>query len=126
MKKTGTTVLSLALALILVSTLSSGVILADDDDDDNRKKNKKKYHTVYDVAILDCDLVGMTAAFLAFDSSDAITLPGETVAVDSCAVDLAFLLSLGFEIEDVGTVGLGMAGGVSRYTTVRKRRVRND
>ena len=57
MKKTVTTMLSFALALILVSSLSSGVILAKGDDDhDNRKKNKNKYETVkmHDVVILDC------------------------------------------------------------------------
>ena len=63
MKKTVTTILSLALALILVSSLSSGVILAKDDDDhDNRRKNKNKYETFYDVVILGCSFEGAVAA----------------------------------------------------------------
>ena len=58
MKRTVTTILSFALAIIMVSSLSSGVILADDDDDDDRKKKKYRTVKVIDVAMLDCFATG--------------------------------------------------------------------
>ena len=79
MKKTVTTILSLALALILVSSLSSGVILAKGDDDHaNREKNKNKYHTVREVAILDCvsqAFAGASLDFSAFNGPVDIDVP---------------------------------------------------
>ena len=91
MKKTVTTMLSFALALILVSSLSSGVILAKGDDDhDNRKKNKNKYETVIDVAILDCANLaagGVTAMFSAFDGPMDVAM--EVGMVASCAENVA-------------------------------------
>ncbi len=126
MKKTVTTILSLALAIIMVSSLSSGVILAKGDDDhDNRKKNKNKYHTVHDVAILDCTseaFFGAPLIFSAFNGPDDIMLPAE----DGCAANLAFLLNIGFGKQDVGLVSVNAGGTsialMSRHTLVRKRR----
>ncbi len=123
MKKTVTTILSLALAIIMVSSLSSGVILAKgDDDDDNRKKNKNKYHTVHDVVIMTCfDMAapGFSALFVSFDNVEVIESvpPADT----SCAVNLAFLLNEGFKVQDVGATEI-LNAHFSSYTTMKKRR----
>ena len=132
MKKTVTTILSLALAMILVSSLSSGVILAKGDDDhDNRKKNKNKYETVIDVVIVSCVDAGLFmpgpgfgATFINFDSTIVDPMLPEA-PLGSCAINLAFLLKEGFKIQDVGATLLGGAH-YSSYMTVRKKRVRND
>ena len=104
MKKTVTTILSLAMAIIMVSSLASGVILAKGDDDhDNRRKNKNKYKTVtmHDVVILECVLPGsgMASTVNAFFGSDTIMLPADT----SCTANLAFLLDEKFRLETVWT-----------------------
>jgi len=130
MRKTVTTILSLALALILVSSLSSGVILAKGDDDhDNRKKNKNKYHTVRDVAILDCLAVtdgnGGKIVVVAFDISG--DLPDLIVVNtnDSCAASLALLLKAGFRKHDESTGVETFILAKSRYTMVRSRKVKD-
>ena len=127
MKKTVTTILSLALALILVSSLSSGVILAKGDDDhDNRKKNKNKYVTVsfFDVAILDCFATGGTMIVVAFDF--VATEGGDVSGIvpgDTCAFALASLQSTGFKAQSNYFLG-GDFDPKSRHTLVRKRKVR--
>ncbi len=134
MKKTVTTILSLALALILVSSLSSGVILAKGDDDhDNKKKNKNKYETVIDVAIMDClaDNVG-DLKVSAFDSHvDAGPAAPMIMIADFCGPSLFSLLEVGFRIQSETSVAA--AGGMSfgndprsRYTFLRKRRELRD
>ena len=133
MKKTVTTILSLALALILVSSLSSGVILAKGDDDhDNRKKNKNKYETVTvrHVGILDCvsqAFFGASLEFGAFNGPAEISMdiPGDS---ELCDVNLTFLLNEGFKIQDVGIVPF-IADGftiatMSRYTLVKTTKMR--
>ena len=100
MKKTVTTILSLALALILVSSLSSGVTYAKGFDKiKDHFKKKATYHTVRDVAIMDCLAVtngnGGKIVVVAFDISevpDVFMVSSE----DSCAATLALLLSAGF------------------------------
>ena len=56
MKKTVTTILSLALAIIMVSSLSSGVILAKGPSDNasDRGKERAAYHRVHEVVIFAC------------------------------------------------------------------------
>ena len=127
MKKTVTTILSLALALIMVSSLSSGVILAKGDDDhDKREKNKNKYHTVRDVAILDCftDDTGIMTV-KAFDISEVPD--GILVNLDdSCAASLALLLNAGFGKHSNTGIAAGFSPDPrSRHMLVRNRRVRN-
>jgi hypothetical protein len=58
MRKTVTTILSLALALILVSSLSTCVILAKGPSDNasDQGKERARYHTVRDVGILVCGM----------------------------------------------------------------------
>ena len=127
MKKTVTTMLSLALALILVSSLSSGVILAKGDDDhDKRKKNKNKYETVRDVGILSCiSAPGFPPVFDSFDDSTTeIALPGEDVVFPTtspCSVNIAVMLHEKFRMVDVSTF---VAGSIVFYshTFVRTRK----
>ena len=122
--------LSLALAIIMVSSLSSGVILAKGDDDhDSRKKNKNKYHTERDVGIMTCadegtGLPGFGPMFVSFDSNvDDIVLPVGT----SCSMNLAVLLDNGYKIEDVRSSFFMMTDThFSSYTLLRKRKVKNE
>ena len=112
MKRTGATILSLALALILVSSLGSGVILA---------KSPKEYQ----VAILHCVTAAQSPGIVeSFDGPEDITLSAELPAPDtdnSCVVNLAFLLNKGFKVE--GSATLFMTGAVwDRYTFSKKVR----
>ena len=135
MKKTVTTMLSLVLALILVSSLSSGVALAKGDDDhDNREKNKNKFHTEHDVGIMTCSdegtgIPGLGPMFVGFDSNvDDILLPGDDIVLPedaSCAVNLAFLRNdEGFKIQKVNS-NFFFDVIFSSYILERNRRVRN-
>jgi hypothetical protein len=130
MKKTVTTILNLALAMILVSSLSSGVILANGNDHDNRNKNKNKYHTEHDVGIMTCaddgtGLPGSGPMFVDFDSNVVdIVLPVISVPDRSCAVNLAFLRDEGFKIQNVNS-NLFIDVIFSTYIMERNRRVRN-
>jgi len=128
MKKTGTTIFTLALALILVSTLSSGVILADDDDDDDKKKRYKTVKVI-DVVILDCgiDPTGFTMNLIVtgFDSSTDEKVPEIAVGMDTCTVATAAMLSNKFKLKDSGHgFDSGFGTLVSRSIYVRKRKVR--
>ncbi len=112
MKRAVTTILSLALALILVTSLGSGVILA---------KGPKEHQ----VAILHCMTpAGFPGMVESFDGPEDITLPAELPAPDtdnSCVVNLAFLLTNGFKVE--GSATLFMTGAVwDRYTFSKKVR----
>ena len=129
MKKTVTTILSLALALILVSSLSSGVILAKGDDGhDNRKKNKNKYETVRDVVVFPCAIVGFTepitldvvAAVSVFSGSTVVPIDPSIVPEvdDPCAEAIGVLIKYNFKIEASGPFSIGF-----NYTMVRKRKV---
>ena len=129
MRKTGTTIFTLALAMILVSTLASGVILADDDDDDDKKK---KYRTVkvIDVVIVDCgnDPTGatMTNRVTGFESSTDENVPMIVVG-DFCIDANAAMLSTEtkFKLQDFGAgFDPGFRTLVSRSIFVRKRKVR--
>ena len=85
MKKTVTTILSLAMAIIMVSSLSSGVILAKGPSDNasDQGKERARYHTVRDVGILICGMSpALPTATLLFGSFDRfkITPGGLTVA----------------------------------------------
>ena len=114
MKKTGTTIFTLALAMILVSTLSSGVILADDDDDDNRRKNRNKYETVRDVAILTC-VISPVAPFapLIFSSFDGPEEVEMQIDPGSCAAAEAIVLNERFKFKDLSTGIFAPLGGFS-------------
>ncbi len=116
MKRAVTTILSLALALILVTSLGSGVILA---------QGPKEHQ----VAILHCMTpAGFPGMVESFDGPEDITLPAELPVPDtdeSCVVNLAFLLNKGFKLEGSGT--LFLAGVVwDRYTLSRKVRPEKD
>ena len=136
MKKTVTTILSLALALILVSSLSSGVILAKGDDDhDNRKRNKNKYHTVRDVAILDCGFnqnAGPILVVLGFYTTPEVDLPEMIVPFEmggptatTCVEGTAILLSDKYKLQD-GAGGVeSFQSVVTRYMFLKTRRVKN-
>ena len=124
MKKTGTTIFTLALALILVSTLSSGVILADDDDE---KKDRRRGR---EVVIFDCAQIATVPIIFvsAVDSSmgapmiDPSEFPfeGDPIIV-SCAQTFADMLYLKFKVEDITTTYdfLGMRV-VTRYIMIKK------
>jgi|GEM_PF-3772748 len=119
MKKTVTTILSFALALIMVSSLGSGVSYAD-----GKKKYKKV--RVRDVVIMDCDAIGMAAGFINFDASfDPTTDPklAEFPAA-SCAASFASLLNAGFKPQDFGAYSPGFGASFTRQTFVRNRTVR--
>ncbi len=127
MKKTGTTIFTLALALILVNTLSSGVILADDDDDD--KKKRYKTVKVIDVVIVDCgiDPTGFTMNLVVtgFDSSTDENVPMIVVGDTFCVEATAAILSNKFKLKDSGHgFDSGFGSLVSRSIYVRKRKVR--
>ena len=124
MKKTVTAMASLALALIMVSSLSSGVILADDDDDDRKKKKKYRTVKVIDVAMLDCFATGGTMIVVAFDffATEGGDVSG-IVPGDTCAFALASLQSTGFMAQSNYFLG-GDFDPKSRHTLVRKRKVR--
>jgi len=120
MKKTVTTMLSLALAMILVSSLGNGVILADDDDE---KKDRRRGR---EVVIFDCaKIVTLTVIFVtAVDSSmgapmiEATTDPEDPVF---CAQTFADLLNAKFKVEDITTVIDLMDGLITtRYTMIKK------
>ena len=127
MKKTVTTMLSFALALILVSSLSSGVILAKGDDHDNRKKNKNKYETVREFAILDCIsspiALGVPVMFSFFDGPADVATDISTGM--SCAENVAVVLDARFKLEGVDTAIFsgGPGASLSRHTFMRSKRV---
>ena len=117
MKKTVTTILSLALALILVSSLSSGVIYANG-----------RHHRDRQVVIMDCDLetaLGIIVTHFDKSSSVDVMLPVEettngcTVLLCSCAENVAFLLNNNFR-EENATSALGRVSITTRYTFVKK------
>ena len=127
MKKTGTKIFTLALAMILVSSLSSSVIYAKgDDNDDDRYRGRE-------VVIFDCQqalvLVNLSPiSFLskffvvASDSSsgapiiDPSVFPaGALPILTPCAQTFADLLNAKFRVED-----LTMTGATSRYTMIKK------
>ncbi len=130
MKKTVTAILSLAMAIIMVSSLSSGVILAkDDDDNDNRKRNKNKYHTVRDVAILDCGFVfgstSMELRVIGFDTNAPVdNTPDIYIGTTPCVEGIAIILEDRFKMEN-GSAGMAGFNIHSRYTFLRSRRVKN-
>ncbi len=113
MRETGTTVLSLALAMILVSSLSSGVIYADRERE---------------VVILDCRVVAGSLVVTQFDSFPAIgagnlpLFPPFLIpaTVQSCAESVAFLLNNKFKMEDVTQATVGFIHATIRYTFVKK------
>jgi len=128
MKKTGTTILSLALAMILVSSLSSGVILADDDDDDDKKKRYKTVKVI-NVVIMDCetDPTGFTMELIVtrFESSADENVPVIMVGMDTCTFATAAMLSNKFKMQD-NSAGFDpdFRTLASRSIFVRKGRVR--
>ena len=131
MKKTVTTILSLALAIIMVSSLSSGVILAKGPSDNasDQGKERARFQTERDVAILRCvNLPIMELMFDGFEGPADIMLPADDMAPDfGCVANLAFLVNKGFKIEGVMITPVIVAGVVvTRYTVVRTRRVRRE
>ncbi len=128
MKKTVTTILSLALALIMVSSLSSGVILAKGPSDNasDRGKERARSHKVRQVGVLECLSPPMAPGWVTFfDGPDDIMLPMDAPD-ETCLANLNFLLNKRFHIEGIGTF-IG-AGGVliERYTIVRIETVRRE
>ena len=122
MKKTFTTISSLALAFIMVSSLSSGVILADDDDDKkDRRRGRER-----EVVIFDCTHVP-TVPILLVSAADSSMGAPEIVPSDPpdlitpCAQTFADLLDAKFKVEDITTV-IDLMGGVitTRYTMIKK------
>ncbi len=114
MKRTVTTILSLALAMILVSSLGNGVSYADGKKDRERK-----------VVIVECikTASGLFIQVDVFDKSSSvdIMLPAEDTTPDfSCAENVAFLLKNKFRMEDVSSVPDGFFRGTTRYTFVKK------
>ena len=117
MKKTVTTILSLALALILVSSLSSGVILA------NGERGRDRQVVIFDCKQLSTVLIIFVSA--ADSSTDAPEIFPTTDLENpvSCAQTLSDLLNAKFKVEDItssldfATMGAGM---VTRYIMIKK------
>ncbi len=125
MKKTVTTILSLALALILVSSLSSGVILA------KGKKQQYKKVTVREVVIFTCNIEfgGIIPDTFPPKFSEFLGVGGSSGPVDQdlvpemgtpCAEALAALFNGGFRLEASGIMGFG---GFN-YTLVKTFKIR--
>ena len=131
MKKTVTTILSLALALILVSSLSSGVILAKGPSDNasDRGKERARYHTERDVAFLDCGFkpdFGMSFFVTGFHSTPEGDVLGIVVLDTTCVEGTTILLSNKYKMQD-GAGGTDMFNNAgTRYMFLRIRKVRND
>jgi len=129
MKKTVTTILSLALALILVSSLSSGVSYAKGFDkikDHIQSKIKYKTVKVHEVVVLECVLPGSGVASTvnAFFGSDTIMLPADT----SCTANLAFLLGEKYRLETALTF-IDFGALFERHTlsrTIKMRVLKDD
>ena len=120
MKKTVTTMLSLALAMILVSSLGNGVILADDDDEEKDRRRGRE------VVIFDCTHIATVPVIFvsAADSSmgapmiEATTDPFEPVF---CAQTFADLLNAKFKVEDITTLLDFPTGAlITRYIMIKK------
>ena len=118
MKRTGATILSLALAMILVSSLGSGVILA-------------KGPKVHDVAIMECgfnSMAGTDLIVLGFHSTPEGNVPeitifeeGVTLATN-CVDGMAIMLSKKYKMQD-GNGGFdAFFRDISRYTFFRTRK----
>ena len=128
MKKTVTRVLSLALALILVSSLSSGVILAKGPSDNasDRGKEQARFHKERQVGVLEClSPPGATGMVTFFDGPDDIILPMDAPD-ETCLANLNFLLNKRFHIEGIGTFIAGAGVLIERYTIVRIVTVRSE
>ena len=114
MKKTVTTILSLALAMILVSSLGNGVSYVHGKKDRNRQ-----------VVILDCAVTTQGIEVIAYDKSSSvdINLALEDELPDvSCAENVAHLLDNKFKKEAV-TFVTGThpeRAGSTRFTFVKK------
>ncbi len=127
MRKTVTTILSLALALILVSSLSSGVILA---------KTVKVHHVV----ILDCGIDEFeTFTFVVTglqsstgDEFDITVATFEELYPTSCVEGMAAILEAGFKMLNIiggfnPTLATSFPGSealFSRYTFLKTTKVR--
>ncbi len=113
MKKTFTTILSLALALILVSSLSSGVILAKGDHE-------------REVVIFDCVQISIVSDIFVRAADSSMGAPMIDVSTDpenltSCSQTFADLLNLKFKVEDITTSFDFMGTGLlTRYTMIKK------
>ncbi len=130
MKKTVTTILSLALALILVSSLSSGVILAKGPSDNasDRGKERARHHKERQVGVLEClSPPGDTGSVNFFDGPDDLILPMDEAPFfdDSCLLNLNFLLNKRFHIEGIGTF-IATSMLAERYTVVRIVTIRHE
>ncbi len=125
MKKTVTTILSLALAIIMVSSLSSGVILA-------KGRN-------VEVVIFDCgiDEFAPAAGFLVIalhenTGDDFGITPADIGAATLCVDAIAVMLKAHFKMESSGSgfnpfIGQPNTVGLySRYTFVRTKRGPRD
>ena len=121
MKKTVTTMLSLALAMILVSSLSSGVILAKGRD--------------AEVVIFDCGLDEFAqtgflviALHIMIEADDFGIIPADMGAATTCVDAIAVMLKAHFKMESSGSgfnpgiIEPNTVGLYSRYTFVRTKR----
>ena len=128
MKKTVTTILSLALAVIMVSSLGSSVILAADHND--HKKKGYKTVKITDLVFVDCgnDPSGtMTNLVTGFESSTDENIPTIMVGVDFCIDANAAMLNTEpkFKLHDFGAgFDPDFRTLVSRSIFVRTRKVR--
>ncbi len=128
MKKTVTTILSLALAMILVSDLSSGVILAKGPSDNasDRGKERARHHKERQVGVLEClSPPGATGFVNFFDGPVDIMPPAVFPNEPPCLEYLNFLLNKRFHIEGIGTfIAANMLA--ERYTVVRIVTIRRE
>ncbi len=123
MKKTGTTILSFALALIMVSSLGYGVIDA---------HGKKKYRkvTVRDVVLLHCapdDLMPLSwPLIVSFIQNGSGDLPAELVVGMECAQGVEIMLNNKWKMQ-AGSAsfhpGFGLQGSGYTFVKTTKKRV---
>ena len=128
MKKTVTTMLSLALAMVLVSSLGSGVILAKGPSDNasDRGKERARFHQERQVGVLEClSSPGATGVVTFFDGPFDI-MPPIAFPNEPCLAYLNFLLNKGFHIEGIGTFIATLGVLIERYTVVRIVRMRRE
>ena len=127
MKKTGATIFTLAMTLILVSSLGSGVILAKGPSDhaSDQGKERARYQKVRYVAILDCGFPGNPVDLLVIGfHTNAPDVP-VIMNGDVCHEAIASLLNSGLKMQD-GSAGFSdmFLNLFSRYTFVKTSRER--
>jgi multisubunit Na+/H+ antiporter MnhF subunit len=116
MKKTVTTILSLALAIIMVSSLSSGVILA------NGERGRDRQVVIFDCTqIATVSVIFVSAADSSIDAPVIVPSDLNVPLITPCAQTFADMLNAKFKVEDITSSLDFVAGGMTtRYIMIKK------